>query len=99
MWTNALTLCLAATIGLLAPTVASAGDRGVAPSSPNYPSSSYPVLGYPLAGYPFADVGYNGYFGEPALSGGYHGDGSCILVPHRVRVHREWRVHVVQVCG
>jgi hypothetical protein len=89
-----LALGAVAAIGVLLPTIALAGDRDFVP-----PSSSYPVPGYPLAGYPFADFGYNGYFGEPALSGGYHGDGSCILVPHRVRERHGWRVHVVQVCG
>ena len=48
---------------------------------------------------PFGDAIYNGYFGEPALYGAYHGDGSCYFVMHRVATPTGQRIRPVQICG
>jgi hypothetical protein len=48
---------------------------------------------------PFGDAIYNLYFGEPALYGSYHGDGSCFFVRQRSLTPYGWHYRPVQICG
>ena len=100
MRTKTFALCAVAVIGLISPTLASAkerhhrGHRALEPIlDPALDAAPYYHRD------PFGDGIYNGYFGEPALYGAYHGDGSCYVVRQRISTPSGWRFRPVQICG
>jgi hypothetical protein len=101
--TKAFALCAVALIGSLSITMASAKEKSHQHHQPADVTSDRGLrdyYGYPSEfGYVPEYLGYNGYFGGPALYGAYHGDGSCYFVRHRVWTPHGWRLHPVQICG
>jgi hypothetical protein len=100
MRTKALALGVAVVVALLSPTLASANEKHHRPHRIAAPILD-PVLDDSLYSHrdPFGDAMYNGYFGEPALYGSYHGDGSCYFVMRRVSMPSGWGFRPVQICG